>query len=145
MICPNKDVVPVEPSTFSDWVHPPYSGHYDGTYVWGRGSNDDKSGLIGILAAIESLLALPEPFQPKRSIVLAFGNDEESAGLEGAGALNDYILQRWGEDSMAMIVDEGGGYAVEGGKAWATPGVSKSRHCPRYQLGFRQYHERGCV
>ncbi len=25
-----SDVVPVNPGTANDWVHPPYSGHYDG-------------------------------------------------------------------------------------------------------------------
>jgi len=60
-----SDVVPVEPSTISQWTHPPYSGHFDGENVldsiefanlptigesvWGRGSSDDKNGLIGIL------------------------------------------------------------------------------------------------
>lgn len=29
----------VNEATLSEWSHPPYSGHYDGTYVWGRGSS----------------------------------------------------------------------------------------------------------
>ena len=45
------DVVPVEPRTVDQWTHPPYSGYYDGESIWGRGSFDDKSGLIGILYA----------------------------------------------------------------------------------------------
>ncbi len=45
----HQDVVPVEPSTVGAWTHPPFSGHYDGEYIWGRGSGDDKSGVIGIL------------------------------------------------------------------------------------------------
>lgn len=24
------DVVPVDPSTATQWIHPPYSGHFDG-------------------------------------------------------------------------------------------------------------------
>jgi len=67
-----SDVVPVEPSTVSQWTHPPYSGHFDGEHVpdstefanlrttgesvWGRGSSDDKSGLIGILFVLVSLI-----------------------------------------------------------------------------------------
>lgn len=43
------DVVPVLPATRDLWTHDPYGGEYDGTYIWGRGSSDDKSGLIGIL------------------------------------------------------------------------------------------------
>lgn len=43
------DVVPVERSTVLDWTYPPFSGHYDGTNIWGRGSSDDKTGLISIM------------------------------------------------------------------------------------------------
>ena len=50
-----------------------------GKYIWGRGSNDDKSGLIGVMAAIESLIA--NGFKPTRSVVLSFGFDEEATGV----------------------------------------------------------------
>jgi Gly-Xaa carboxypeptidase len=39
----------VDQTTLDQWKYPPYSGHYDGERIWGRGSNDDKSGLIGVL------------------------------------------------------------------------------------------------
>ena len=32
------DVVPVEAATVSRWSHPPFSGAYDGRYVYGRGA-----------------------------------------------------------------------------------------------------------
>ena len=32
------DVVPVENATVSRWSHPPFSGAYDGQYVYGRGA-----------------------------------------------------------------------------------------------------------
>lgn len=67
-----------------------------GDRIWGRGSSDDKSGLIGIMSvtvftchgsylmvhrsAIESLLA--KGFKPTRTFVLAFGFDEEASGRE---------------------------------------------------------------
>ena len=50
----------------------------EGEWVWGRGSSDDKGGLIGILSALESLIS--HEFEPSRSIVLAFGFDEEASG-----------------------------------------------------------------
>lgn len=53
--------------------------------------SQDKSGVIGVLAAVETLLSLG--FVPERSVFLAFGIDEESAGTQGAGALNDYIVK----------------------------------------------------
>jgi acetylornithine deacetylase/succinyl-diaminopimelate desuccinylase-like protein len=60
------DVVPVLPATKDLWTHDPFGGEYDGTYIWGRGSSDDKSGLIGImyvpsqLPKIEELMAGPQ-------------------------------------------------------------------------------------
>ncbi|KAF7330176.1 hypothetical protein MVEN_02454500 [Mycena venus] len=79
----HQDVVPVDPFTVGEWTHPPYSGYFDGHRIWGRGSADDKIGLIGILTAIETLLE--NGFTPTRTIVAAFGFDEEASGLEGAG------------------------------------------------------------
>ncbi|KAJ7281786.1 hypothetical protein C8J57DRAFT_82743 [Mycena rebaudengoi] len=47
LLAAHQDVVPVEPLTYGEWTHPPYSGYFDGRRIWGRGSSDDKSGLIG--------------------------------------------------------------------------------------------------
>lgn len=69
----------MHPDTVNQWEHPPYSGHFDGERIWGRGSSDDKSGVIGILASVETLLEYR--FRPTRSVVLAFGFDEEGGGL----------------------------------------------------------------
>lgn len=61
----HQDVVPVNPATESQWEHPPYSAHLDADgWIWGRGTTDMKSTLIGILTAAEKLLA--EGFQPER-------------------------------------------------------------------------------
>lgn len=49
LICHNSDVVPVLPATRDQWSHDPFGGEYDGKYIWGRGSTDDKSGTIGAL------------------------------------------------------------------------------------------------
>lgn len=70
----------MDPSTYSQWHEPPFSGVLKDGLVWGRGSCDDKSGVIGNLAAVESLLEVD--FKPKRTIVLAFGIDEEVSGTQ---------------------------------------------------------------
>lgn len=44
-----SDVVPVLPETRKLWTHEPYGGEFDGKLIWGRGSMDDKSGLIGMM------------------------------------------------------------------------------------------------
>ncbi|KAF7370754.1 Gly-X carboxypeptidase [Mycena sanguinolenta] len=125
LLAAHQDVVPVEPETEDQWTHPPFSGHYDGEYIWGRGSSDDKSGLIGIMIAIETLLE--QGFAPTRTVVLAYGFDEEASGLQGASALGAAMRDRYGEDDdpFAFIVDEGGGFTDRYGTVFATPGVAE--------------------
>ncbi|KAH8822759.1 carboxypeptidase S [Flagelloscypha sp. PMI_526] len=119
----HSDVVPVDNATRSSWTYPPYSGHFDGTYVWGRGSCDDKSGLISIMAAVEVLLEAS--FQPTRTVILAFGFDEEASGHEGAKKLAAVLLRTLGPKSIAFIIDEGTGYKREDGVVFATPGIAE--------------------
>ena len=75
----HQDVVPVVPSSLDQWDVPPFSGKFDGKYIWGRGASDTKSSLIAIMLAIEHLLETTE-FKPERTIVLGFGSDEERGG-----------------------------------------------------------------
>jgi len=123
MLTGHQDVVPVEPRTFDQWTHPPFSGYFDGQWVWGRGSCDDKGGLVAIMIAMESLVK--QGFVPTRTIVLAFGFDEEVAGPRGAKYIGKFLLEKYGEDSMALIVDEGAGYSEIMGAMYATPGVGE--------------------
>ncbi|KZS94485.1 carboxypeptidase S, partial [Sistotremastrum niveocremeum HHB9708] len=123
LLAAHQDVVPVDPLTVKDWVHPPYSGYYDGTYVWGRGSVDDKASLVAILVALETLLA--SGFVPERSIVVAFGFDEESSGTEGAGRLFDELVSQYGKDSFAFLVDEGAGFGEFYGGLFAIPAIGE--------------------
>lgn len=97
------DVVPIDPDTREEWVHPPFSGHSDGTYIWGRGSMDDRFTIIGILEATEHLLS--EGHQPKRTIYLAFGHDEERGGVRGARKIAALLKQRGVRP--AFVLDEG--------------------------------------
>ncbi|KAJ7825060.1 hypothetical protein B0H14DRAFT_3110832 [Mycena olivaceomarginata] len=117
------DVVPVAPLSADQWTFPAYSGHFDGENVWGRGSSDDKSGVIGILTTIEVLLE--KGFKPTRTVVLSFGFDEEAGGYHGAGHLGPALLERFGPDSFALIVDEGSGFTDTYGATFASPGVAE--------------------
>ena len=78
----HQDVVPIAPGTEGDWQQPPFAGVIDGGYVWGRGAWDDKSNLMSILEAVEKLAA--SGFQPRQTIYLSFGADEELGGPDGA-------------------------------------------------------------
>ncbi|MEX1366396.1 MAG: M20 family peptidase [Nannocystaceae bacterium] len=104
LLLAHLDVVPVEPGTEQDWTHPPFSGAIaDGT-VWGRGALDDKTSVVAILLAIERLLQ--EGFTPRRTVVLAFGHDEELGGRQGAAVLAATLEHRG--EHFAFLLDEGG-------------------------------------
>lgn len=118
----HQDVVPADGS--SGWTYPPYTGHYDGSFVWGRGSSDCKNVLIGVLSAVESLLS--QSFAPRRTIVLSFGFDEETGGKRGATKLSQALVKEWGKDSFLLAMDEGGmGVQSLGNVMYAYPGVGE--------------------
>jgi Gly-Xaa carboxypeptidase len=119
----HQDVVPVAPETVSQWDHPPFSGAYDGKYVWGRGASDCKNTLIGILEAVELLVSAG--FSPKRTLVLTFGFDEEISGARGAAKLAPVLVERYGKDGAAVVLDEGMGIVPLWGTTFAAPGVAE--------------------
>jgi carboxypeptidase PM20D1 len=97
----HQDVVPVpQPER---WRHPPFSGVVVDGEIWGRGALDDKSSLIAILEAAESLLAAGHV--PARSVYFVFGHDEESGG-DGALAAAGLLAERGVR--AAFVLDEGG-------------------------------------
>jgi carboxypeptidase PM20D1 len=105
----HTDVVPIEPGTEGDWEHPPFDGVVQDGRIFGRGTLDDKVGVLGLLEAVEQLLA--EGYKPRRGVVLAFGHDEEIGGLHGAAA----IAARMQELGLRFqwMVDEGGMVLVD--------------------------------
>ncbi len=103
LLLAHQDVVPVEAATQSRWTHPPFSGARADGYVWGRGAMDDKASLLAQLEAVEWLLA--DGFRPKRTVLLAFGHDEEVGGRDGAGAMASLLASRgW---RFEFSLDEG--------------------------------------
>ncbi|KAL4243807.1 peptidase M20A family protein [Abortiporus biennis] len=126
LLAGHQDIVPIDPTTIDQWIHPPYSGYFDGRWIWGRGSCDDKASVIAILASIESLLLTG--FKPIRTIVVAFGFDEESAGTEGAGHLAVHLESIYRNHGFAALLDEGSGFsssALGEGIIFATPCTSE--------------------
>ncbi|GFZ45301.1 hypothetical protein JCM24511_03027 [Saitozyma sp. JCM 24511] len=120
----HQDVVPVLQDTVYQWKQDPFNGTYDGTYIWGRGSNDDKSGLTAIMSAIELLLQSSD-FKPTRTVILGFGHDEERGGQRGAPAIRDWLLENYGPDSMSLLVDEGSGISTTWGRSFGLPAVAE--------------------
>ncbi|QLG71452.1 hypothetical protein HG535_0B04940 [Zygotorulaspora mrakii] len=103
----HQDVVPVDRKTWGSWKHEPFGGEWDGQFLWGRGSFDDKNMLIGILQAFEYIIQNEPDFNPERSLLLASGFDEEASGVYGARYLSDVLVERYGHDGIYSIIDEG--------------------------------------
>ncbi|MFP7300331.1 M20 family peptidase [Neobacillus niacini] len=98
------DVVPVLEGTEENWEHSPFSGTVENGKIWGRGTLDDKIGVIGILEAVEFLVN--DNFKPSRDIYLMFGFDEEIGGDEGALAIVNTLKERG--ITFDFVLDEGG-------------------------------------
>ncbi|KZW02629.1 carboxypeptidase S [Exidia glandulosa HHB12029] len=123
LLTAHQDVVPVEPETVAQWVQPPYSGLNDGEWIWGRGTCDDKLGVIAQMISMENLIS--RGFVPTRTLILAYGFDEETGGKAGSFAIAEYLLEKYGEYSMSMIVDEGGGFGEQSGAVTAFPALTE--------------------
>mgnify|MGYP001061662527 CR=1 FL=1 len=96
----HMDVVPaVSPQ---QWASPPFEGKIIKDSLYGRGTLDDKLGVFGLLEAFEHLADQ----QPKRSLYLAFGQDEEIGGSIGAKAIAQYLESE--KIEFEFVLDEGG-------------------------------------
>jgi carboxypeptidase PM20D1 len=98
------DVVPVEENSRNEWSHPPFAGVVADGIVWGRGSVDDKIGVVALMESLEALLA--DGIRPRRSVYLAFGHDEEVSGLDGARRVAEYFESQG--IRFDFVLDEGG-------------------------------------
>jgi carboxypeptidase PM20D1 len=110
------DVVPVIDENRPFWREDPFGGEIKQDTIWGRGSIDDKVGVIGIMESVERLLK--EGFQPKRDIYLSFGHDEEIGGQKGARSIANYLKD---EGIQAEYIMDEGGSLTSG----MVPGIEK--------------------
>lgn len=124
LLTAHQDVVPVEQETLNQWEHPPFDAYYNETdgYLWGRGATD-KASVTALMTAMEALLSQPE-YDPRRTVIFAFGFDEECSGYRGAGRISKYLEEQYGEGGIAVILDEGGaGVQSLGDTMYALPAV----------------------
>ncbi|HEV7658465.1 MAG TPA: M20/M25/M40 family metallo-hydrolase [Allosphingosinicella sp.] len=94
-----------------DWSRDPFELGEEGGYFYGRGSGDDKVGVVAITTALLRLRA--EGFAPNRDIIVLFTGDEETGG-DGA----DHAANQWLDPStidFALNADAGGGAFLENG------------------------------
>ncbi|KAH3681211.1 hypothetical protein WICPIJ_007824 [Wickerhamomyces pijperi] len=106
LLMAHQDVVPIEPATVDQWLYPPFSGEWDDQFLYGRGSSDCKSLVIGYFQAFTKLIQ--DGFKPQRTVIIALGFDEEIGGSYGAVELANVVRHRYGPDSLFAVLDEGG-------------------------------------
>jgi carboxypeptidase PM20D1 len=99
----HQDVVPIEEATKSMWTVDPFGAVVKEDFIWGRGTTDDKINLIPIMETVEKLVKAG--YQPKRTVYLAFGHDEEIGG-KGAIAIAKLLKER--NIAAEFVLDEGG-------------------------------------
>ena len=97
------DVFPVAADT-SDWKYPPWSGHFDGTHIHGRGGVDMKAGTAASVIAYSYLHKHREHLSG--SVTLAVVSDEETGGRWGSRYLLEHRPECRGD---VMINAEPGG------------------------------------
>jgi acetylornithine deacetylase/succinyl-diaminopimelate desuccinylase-like protein len=64
------------------WAHPPFEGHIEDGYVWGRGALDMKGGLAMMISAL--LRARRDGLRPPGDVIFAGVADEENLGTFGS-------------------------------------------------------------
>lgn len=104
LLMAHQDVVPE--GDLEKWTYPPYSGTIADGKIWGRGSSDCKSNLIGQLEAVEALLE--KGYEPDYDLYLSYGYMEEVAG----GKIPAETLRGTGI-RFGAVLDEGGGVRRE--------------------------------
>ena len=110
LILAHMDVVDALPS---DWTTDPFKLVEKDGYFYGRGSGDDKGGLVPSMVALMKLRA--SGFKPARDIVLLFTGDEETQGKGAELGATDW--RKWTEAEFALNADGGGGSFTRDGKS----------------------------
>ncbi|KAJ3196075.1 hypothetical protein HK101_010176 [Irineochytrium annulatum] len=124
MLAGHLDTVPVPEETLGGWTYPPWSGTVADGFVWGRGAHDCKAQLVAVMDAVETLLA--HGFRPRRTVIIAFGFDEEISGQNGAGAMASVLKSRGhAHQGISLIIDEGSGIDLLGGATFALPSIAE--------------------
>lgn len=104
----HMDVVEALPE---DWSRDPFTFIEEDGYFYGRGTADDKQGVVALTTAL--LRLREEGFAPTRDIIVLFTGDEETTQQGAELAASDWI--DLSQVEMALNADAGGGaYLADG-------------------------------
>lgn len=94
-----------------DWSRDPFELIEEDGYFYGRGTADDKQGVVALTTALIRLAE--EGFEPTRDIYVLFTGDEETEQLGAERAAGEWI--DLSQVEMALNADAGGGaYLMDG-------------------------------
>jgi carboxypeptidase PM20D1 len=88
-----------------DWERDPFTLVEEDGYFFGRGTLDDKLGVVFLTATFARLRQ--EGFVPNRDLIIAFTGDEETGMVSTRGLVNEY--RHLTDAEFALNVDAGGG------------------------------------
>ena len=106
LLAAHMDVVPARRE---DWERDPYVAVVENGYVYGRGTADNKFGLVSMAAALFWLKQ--EGYKPKRDIILALTGDEETTQATTAA-----LARELKDSELLLNSDAGGAYLGDDGK-----------------------------
>jgi acetylornithine deacetylase/succinyl-diaminopimelate desuccinylase-like protein len=108
LLLAHMDVVPAHRE---DWERDPFKLIEENGYFFGRGSEDNKSGIALLAATFLTLKA--EGFKPVRDLVIVFSGDEETSGNSTKFLLKEH--RDLVDAEFALNTDAGGGQLSEAG------------------------------
>ena len=108
----HMDVVDARPE---DWKRDPYKLIEEGGYFYGRGTLDNKAGVVAMVSTI--LRMQKANARPRRTLVFAFVGDEETALDEPNGTTRQIAAHPWVKGAeYAINTDAGGGLLAPDGR-----------------------------
>jgi acetylornithine deacetylase/succinyl-diaminopimelate desuccinylase-like protein len=110
LLLAHMDVVPAHRE---DWERDPFKLIEENGFFFGRGTDDNKSGVAMLAATFLTLKA--EGFKPARDLVIVFSGDEETSGVTTQRLLAEHHALVDAE--FAINADAGGGQLAETGDA----------------------------
>ncbi|NQZ66402.1 MAG: Sapep family Mn(2+)-dependent dipeptidase [Mycoplasmatales bacterium] len=108
----HADTVPADPTSFS---FNPFKGKFDGEFIYGRGTQDDKGPLVGIYYAFKIIQDLNIPL--KKEVRLIIGGNEETyhKGINKYFENNNYPISSFTADNEFPLINvELGGLVSKG-------------------------------
>jgi len=98
-----------------DWKRDPYKLIEENGYFFGRGTLDNKAGVVALMSTI--LRFQKAGLKPRRTLVLAFVGDEETGLDETDGTTRQIAAHPWVKGAeYAINTDAGGGILAPDGK-----------------------------